>query len=149
MTDRSRRFAVPHRARLPLSALRQGQRCSHGFLGVRPRCEACGLDYGFADAGDGPAVFVILIAGFVVVGCALIVEILYQPPFWLHALLWVPLILATTLAAAAPDEGPDDRAAIPSQGRRGPARAGRAVTLERARRMLIPAAVHAGAASPC
>jgi uncharacterized protein (DUF983 family) len=69
-----------------------------GFLNVRKECEACGLDYGFADAGDGPAIFVILIAGFVVVGAALLVEIFYQPPFWLHALLWGPLILIVTLA---------------------------------------------------
>jgi uncharacterized protein (DUF983 family) len=40
---------------------------------------------------------VILISGFIVVGAALIVEVLYQPPFWLHALLWGPLILAVTL----------------------------------------------------
>ena len=68
-----------------------------GFLTVKPRCEACGLDYGFADAGDGPAVFVILFAGFVVVFAALIVEVLYQPPLWLHAALWLPLILIVTL----------------------------------------------------
>jgi uncharacterized protein (DUF983 family) len=68
-----------------------------GFLTLRPRCEACGLDYSFIDAGDGPAVFVILGAGFIVVFAALIVEVLYEPPFWLHAVLWLPLILATTL----------------------------------------------------
>lgn len=68
-----------------------------GFLKLRPRCESCGLDYGFIDAGDGPAIFIIMIAGFIVVGAALIVEIKYQPPFWLHAVLWIPLILATTL----------------------------------------------------
>jgi len=68
-----------------------------GFLNVRKQCERCGLDYSFADAGDGPAIFVILISGFIVVGAALIVEVLYQPPFWLHALLWGPLILIVTL----------------------------------------------------
>ena len=68
-----------------------------GFLDLRPSCEACGLDYAFIDAGDGPAIFLIMIAGAVVVGSALIVEIKYQPPFWLHAALWLPLILATTL----------------------------------------------------
>ena len=68
-----------------------------GFLNLRKQCPECGLDYSFADAGDGPAVFVIMIAGAIVVGCALIVEIKYQPPFWLHAALWLPLILATTL----------------------------------------------------
>ena len=68
-----------------------------GFLTVNKKCEACGLDYSFADAGDGPAIFVILISGFIVVGAALIVEVVYQPPFWLHAVLWGPLILVVTL----------------------------------------------------
>ena len=68
-----------------------------GFLNLRPRCESCGLDYAFIDAGDGPAVFIIMIAGAIVVASALIVEVKYQPPFWVHAALWLPLILATTL----------------------------------------------------
>lgn len=68
-----------------------------GFLKLRPACEVCGLDYAFIDAGDGPAIFIIMIAGFIVVGSALVVEIKYQPPFWVHAALWGPLILATTL----------------------------------------------------
>ena len=64
-----------------------------GFLSLPQCCSVCGLDYSFIDAGDGPAVFIMFFAGFVVVGAALIVEALYQPPFWVHALLWVPLIL--------------------------------------------------------
>ena len=68
-----------------------------GFLTLRPRCESCGLDLSFADAGDGPAVFVILLGGFLVVFAALITEVLYRPPFWLHAVLWLPLILLVTL----------------------------------------------------
>ncbi len=73
-----------------------------GFLSLRPRCDRCGLDYTFIDSGDGPAVFIILLAGFVVVGCALIVEVMYQPPFWVHAVLWIPLIAATTLLPLRP-----------------------------------------------
>ncbi len=69
-----------------------------GFLNLRPACEKCGLDYGFADAGDGPAVFVILLGGAIVVFAALITEVVYQPPYWLHATLWLPLILLVTLA---------------------------------------------------
>ena len=90
-----------------LSPIRTGLACRcprcgkgrlfQGFLNLRPRCEACQLDYAFADAGDGPAVFIILIAGFIVVGCALVVDIKYEPPLWLHAVLWLPLILVTTL----------------------------------------------------
>jgi uncharacterized protein (DUF983 family) len=99
----------------PLSPFRTGLACRcprcgngrlfEGFLGVRPRCEACGLDYAFADSGDGPAVFVIFLAGMIVVGSALIVELLYEPPLWLHALLWAPLILATTLLPLRPMKG--------------------------------------------
>ncbi|SRR6266702_3914607 len=68
-----------------------------GFLTLAPRCQSCGLDYAFIDAGDGPAIFIIMLAGAIVVASALIVEVKYQPPFWLHAVLWLPLILATTL----------------------------------------------------
>jgi uncharacterized protein (DUF983 family) len=68
-----------------------------GYLTVAPSCPACGLDYAFADAGDGPAVFVILVTGFIVVGLALIVEILYAPPYWLHAALWAPLAIILPL----------------------------------------------------
>lgn len=69
-----------------------------GFLKLRSRCESCGLDYGFVDSDDGAAVFVIMAAGFIVVGAALFVEVRYEPPFWLHAVLWGPLILLVTLA---------------------------------------------------
>jgi uncharacterized protein (DUF983 family) len=80
-------------------------RLFQGFLTVRPACEQCGLDYSFADAGDGPAVFVILFAGAVVVGAALLVEIIFQPPYWLHAVLWLPLILIMTLGPLRPLKG--------------------------------------------
>lgn len=68
-----------------------------GFLTLAPRCNACRLDYAFMDSGDGPAVFVIMIAGAIVVTAALVTEVKYQPPFWVHAVLWLPLILAVTL----------------------------------------------------
>jgi uncharacterized protein (DUF983 family) len=68
-----------------------------GFLNLRPSCEACELDYSFIDSGDGPAIFIIMIAGAIVVAAALIVEVKYRPPLWVHAALWLPLILVTTL----------------------------------------------------
>ncbi|HMM64436.1 MAG TPA: DUF983 domain-containing protein, partial [Mesorhizobium sp.] len=55
-------------------------RLFQGFLSLAPRCGICGLDYSFADAGDGPAVFVILVIGFVVVGLALWMEETLAPP---------------------------------------------------------------------
>ena len=77
-------------------------RCGQGklyisYLKIAPRCLACNLDYAFADAGDGPAVFVILIAGAFIVAAALFVEINYRPPYWLHAVLWLPLTLTLCL----------------------------------------------------
>jgi len=48
---------------------------------------------------------VILFAGFVVVGLALVVEFLYAPPYWLHAVLWGPLILLVTLGPLRPLKG--------------------------------------------
>jgi uncharacterized protein (DUF983 family) len=76
-----------------------------GFLTPRPRCEVCGLDYSFADAGDGPAVFIMFLAGFIVVGAALIVEALYHPPYWVHAVLWLPLIIIVTIGPLRPMKG--------------------------------------------
>ena len=98
--------ALAHRRRphLPLPALRQGQ-IALRLPALRPRCEECGLDYSFADSGDGPAVFIILVAGFLVVFAALIIEFLYQPPFWVHAVLWLPLILAATIFPLRPMKG--------------------------------------------
>lgn len=73
-----------------------------GFLALAPRCECCSLDYGFADSGDGPAIFIMMIAGFIIVGLALWVEFTWQPPYWVHAVLWIPLTLGLTLGLLRP-----------------------------------------------
>lgn len=51
-----------------------------GFLGLQPKCPRCGLDYAKADAGDGPAVFVIFIVGFLGVVAALILRYTLNAP---------------------------------------------------------------------
>ena len=73
-----------------------------GFLTLRPRCEVCGLDYGFADAGDGPAVFVIFLLGLIVVALAAFVELRFSPPLWVHLVLWTPLILGGAILMLRP-----------------------------------------------
>jgi len=70
-----------------------------GYLRLSPACSACGLDFGFADAGDGPAVFVILLIGFLVCGLALWVEVVHAPPIWLHMVMWLPLTVLLSLLA--------------------------------------------------
>ena len=82
-----------------------GGKLFDGFLELAPRCEACGLDYGFADAGDGPAVIVTLLAGFIVVGTALVVEVKYEPPMWLHLAIFLPLTLVVCLGLLRPLKG--------------------------------------------
>jgi uncharacterized protein (DUF983 family) len=76
-----------------------------GFLKVAPRCEACGYDLSKADSGDGPAVFVILIAGFLVAFAALFTEVAYHPPVWVHLVIWLPLTLVVCLALLRPLKG--------------------------------------------
>jgi len=96
----------------PLSAGLKGRcpRCGEGrlfsgFLETAPKCENCGLDYSFIDSADGPAVFVIFFVGVIVVGLAFFVEFTYQPPYWLHLLLWIPLILILSLGMLRPLKG--------------------------------------------
>lgn len=60
-------------------------RCGEGglyksFLGLAERCEACGLDYAKADSGDGPAVFVIFVIGFLAVVLAFVARFVWQAP---------------------------------------------------------------------
>jgi uncharacterized protein (DUF983 family) len=73
-----------------------------GLLNVRPECPKCGLDLSAQDAGDGPAVFVILLLGMIVVGLAAWVEVKFAPPMWVHAVLWTPLIIAGAIMMLRP-----------------------------------------------
>ena len=64
-------------------------RCGEGalyqsFLKVAPRCDHCGFNLENAYSGDGPAVFIILILGAIVVAQMMLLEVLYAPPLWLH-----------------------------------------------------------------
>jgi uncharacterized protein (DUF983 family) len=76
-----------------------------GFLTLATKCDCCGLDLTFADAGDGPAVFVMTIAGFIVVGAALWVEVAYEPPYWVHLLIFLPLTVIVCAGLLRPTKG--------------------------------------------
>ena len=93
----------PFRAGLLCRCPHCGQgRLYQGFLTLREACSVCGTELRARDTGDGPAVFIVLIVGFIVVALALIVETAYAPPLWLHALLWLPLILGLSLGLLRP-----------------------------------------------
>ncbi len=76
-----------------------------GFLKFDSACEACGLDYAAEDVGDGPVAFIVLIVGFAVVIPALLVEVAYGWPIWLHMIVWLPLVVILCLALMPPFKG--------------------------------------------
>jgi uncharacterized protein (DUF983 family) len=101
-------MAAPH----PLLAGLRGRcpncgegRLFSGFLTVSPACSACGYDLAKADSGDGPAVFVILIAGFLCAFAMLFTEIAFSPPIWVHIVIFLPLTLGVCLGLLRPLKG--------------------------------------------
>ena len=76
-----------------------------GFLKVAGHCEACRFELGRADSGDGPAVCVIIIVGFVMVFAALFTEIAVHPPVWVHLIVWLPLGAGLCLILLRPMKG--------------------------------------------
>ncbi|HLI21270.1 MAG TPA: DUF983 domain-containing protein [Stellaceae bacterium] len=96
----------------PVSVLAVALRCRcprcgegklyNGLLSVAPRFAVCGLDLAAEDTGDGAAVFVVLILGAIVVGLAILVEVVFAPPFWVHIVLWTPFIIGGAIAMLRP-----------------------------------------------
>jgi uncharacterized protein (DUF983 family) len=76
-----------------------------GYLGVAERCSVCGFDLRKADSGDGPAVFVILIVGFVAGFGALVAEIALNPPVWVLLAVFLPGAAALCLLLLRPLKG--------------------------------------------
>ena len=68
-----------------------------GLLNIADSFDPCSLDLRAEDSGDGPAVFVILILGFIIVGLAAWVEFTFSPPLWVHPVLWFPVILGGSI----------------------------------------------------
>lgn len=63
------------------------------------KCRSCGLDYTKYNVGDGPAAFLTLIVGAVILGLALIVELNFKPPLIVHFLLWFPLTIGAVVGS--------------------------------------------------
>ena len=68
-----------------------------GLLTPAARCPVCDLDLHAEDVGDGPAAFVILILGALIVFAAAMVEVKAAPPIWVHLVLWPPVALGGTI----------------------------------------------------
>lgn len=99
----------------PLPPLRTGPlglcpRCGkghlfRGFLTMRDRCEVCGLDYSYADPADGPAVFVQLFACLPGIVFAIMLQIMAEPPWWVHLVVSLPVVAAFTVLPMRPIKG--------------------------------------------
>ncbi|PIW27926.1 MAG: hypothetical protein COW30_08910 [Rhodospirillales bacterium CG15_BIG_FIL_POST_REV_8_21_14_020_66_15] len=114
MTERSRNHP-PDKADEGMAPVTRGirgrcPRCGEGrlfsgYLKVADSCDVCGMSFHGHDTGDGPVVPILLIIGGIVVGLALALEVLYEPPVWVHLLLWIPIGTLLTLGAMVPLKG--------------------------------------------
>lgn len=64
-----------------------------GLVRFAPKCRACELDFSAFNVGDGPAAFLTLVVGALITGLAIALELMVEPPFWVHILLWLPLTI--------------------------------------------------------
>ena len=76
-----------------------------GFLKVVDRCAACGFDFTRLNTGDGAAIFIMQIAGGIVVFGALFVQVAYNPPIWAMLLVSLPLVAGLSLGLMRPGKG--------------------------------------------
>lgn len=68
-----------------------------GLIAFAPKCNQCGLDFEQFNVGDGAAAFLIMIIGALVVVGAAMLEVIASPPFWVHIVIWVPVVIGLTL----------------------------------------------------
>jgi uncharacterized protein (DUF983 family) len=86
------------------------QRCPHcgqgpvfvSYLRFADQCSVCGADFRIADAGDGPAVFVIFVVGALAVPVALILQFGLNLPGWLVLSISFAFVIALSAALLPP-----------------------------------------------
>ncbi|WP_413989754.1 DUF983 domain-containing protein [Labrys okinawensis] len=76
-----------------------------GFLKLAPKCNACGLDFSFADPADGPAFFVMMTMAFPATGFGMWIELSYDPPLWVHFVTTLPFLLLSCIPILRPIKG--------------------------------------------
>lgn len=101
--------AQPESSPLQIGLACKCPRCERGdlykpgwTLDLRDSCVQCGLDFQKNDAADGPAFFLICFLGVLVVPLALLLDMLFHPPIWVHMVLWTIVALGVTLGALRP-----------------------------------------------
>ena len=76
--------------------------CGHrtlfsGIIRFADSCTLCGLNFSAYNVGDGPAAFLILIVGAMMVAGATVLQVLVSPAWWVHLIIWAPLTIVLTL----------------------------------------------------
>ena len=67
------------------------------YLGLAKSCSVCGADFSKADSGDGPAFFVMFLVGILVTPPVLLVQVVFDPPYWVHLIIWGPIIFGLSI----------------------------------------------------
>ncbi len=96
MSDRSTSEAMLRGVKLTCPACGQG-RIFSSYLKVADACPKCGEELHHQRADDLPAYITMFITGHIVVGLVMMVETHFSPEFWVHALIWPPMVLALSL----------------------------------------------------
>ena len=102
---KSRATSVADHSPLILAAARgECPDCGHrtlfkNRLQFASRCRNCGLDFSIYNVGDGPAAFLTMLLGAMVCILALSLQLAVAPPYWVHIILWVPLLTIAVIVA--------------------------------------------------
>jgi len=70
-----------------------------GWIRFADSCKACGLDFTAFNVGDGPAAFLTLILGAIIVALAITLELTVAPPIWVHMMIWIPVTAIAVVGA--------------------------------------------------
>lgn len=76
-----------------------------GLLKLADECPVCGFDLAKSDSGDGPAVFIVFILGFIVVPMTIWFEFSLEPPIWVHLIIWPLIVIGGSIALLRPLKG--------------------------------------------
>ncbi len=80
-------------------------RVFQGYLKIVPACAHCGAPLGRLRADDAPPYFTIFLVGHLLVPPVLWVERAWQPPMWLHMVVWLPLFAIACMLLLRPIKG--------------------------------------------
>jgi uncharacterized protein (DUF983 family) len=76
-----------------------------GYLTLVPACSECGAPLARLRADDAPPYFTIFLVGHLLVPPVFWVEKAYEPPMWVHMVVWLPLFTILCILLLRPIKG--------------------------------------------